>query len=51
MRRLTSENISDNMAYMEENIAEVRQVTRRNMADIEEKSAYMAHEMKRKPAA
>ena len=40
--------MADNMSEVEENYAEVRRVTRRNMANMEEEPADMAHDMSRK---
>ena len=48
VRRLTSKNMSEKIADMEENSAEVRQFTRHNMAVMEEKAAEMDGEMMRK---
>ena len=51
VRRVSSKNMDEKMAYMEENSAEMRRFTCRKMADIEKKAVEMAHKMREKPAA
>ena len=48
MRQLASKNMAENMVDMEENSAEVRQVTRCKMSFMEDKAEDMAHDMRRK---
>ena len=51
VRRVSSKNMDEKMAYMEENSAEMRRFSCCKMADMEKKAAEMAHEMREKPAA
>ena len=45
--KLASHNMAEKMTYMEEKTAEVRQVTRRKMADMEYKASDMDDEISR----
>ena len=48
MRRPAYKNMDENMVDMEGEYTEVRQVIRHRMADMEEKAADMARDMRRK---
>ena len=50
LQKLASKNMADKMAYMEENTSEFRGVTCHKMADVEEKTAAMALEMRINPS-
>ena len=48
MQRLSSKNMDEKMEEIKENSAELIQVIRCKMADMEDEAAEIAHEMRRK---